>query len=210
MKRTAALPLLLLAMSLPLFAQNPNPTPQPWVCDNTTSLDDQGNPCLNFTTTGHPYQQSTTSVMPWDTDDGQPIPSGEYGAITSSYGSLFTVNIANDPLITVFGLVPNYGDPSGYFQAIASSSSSTPTPDGGFDVSYTIKATTQENAADFNNYPICYQGQCLAFVWQGTFKVHMYVQGHVSCGGRAHRICTIYGTGPGSGELSAVPFYYSL
>ena len=226
---------VLLALSMPMFAQlNPQPGPQPWTCDTTKNLDSQGNVCLTFTTAAHPYQQVTFNQMNWGTENGQPIPAGFYGSLYFNYGNMQSVNIASDPLKVVFNTVPSYGWPSTSFVPTVTTQSSVTNPDGSKDVTYVFQAQATSQTVVLGNTvtnqelyevafipgtgePLCYgtdptngAAQCEQFQWQGTFRVH-FNRITLACSGRGgHPPCYGYSTGPGSGEMSAVPSTYEI
>jgi hypothetical protein len=186
---------------------NFTPGPQPWTCDNGTRLDDQGNPCVNFTTTPHPYQQVTFNNMNWNSEDGAPIGISpltgvqEYGDVYTSYGNLQAISIADDPLKTFvypplnIPFVNAYGWPSTGLSGFTTQESVVANPDGSQDVTYVFTAPQNEDVSFFP----------LTFHWQGTFTVHQ-IRIVLPCSGRGgHRPCYGFSTGVGKGELSAIP-----
>lgn len=225
MKKT--LPLLSLLLFAASFASaqllNLTPGPQPWTCDNTSRLDNQGNPCVNFTTAPHPYRQATDNTMNWDTQDGKPVGTftlgaqqiQEFGSVYTSYGQLQTISIADDPLKTVAYpplnalFVNGYGWPSTTLDGFTAQEMIVANLDGSQDVTYVFTAQQNEDASFFQflgvDEPWCFGGQCLTFQWQGTFTVHQ-PRVTLGCSGHAgHKPCHGFSTGVGKGEMSAIP-----
>lgn len=175
-------------------AQTPTPGPQPWTCDSSTHTDNNGNPCLNFTTLGRPYAQTTGYTMPWDTQDGQPIPAGVYGFVAENYGYLSLVQIANDPLVSFFGWVDGTA-PQEAFIYSSVGNTYVVNADGSQDWTYVFTNQQLEQSI----------APGYAFSWQGTYHLHM-LRVTLSCSGRAgHHACYGLHPGVGYGEISAVP-----
>jgi hypothetical protein len=108
-----------------------------------------------------------------------------YGAIDLGYDPTPFLNIAVDPLDN---------DMSAYLAVgVVTSQMIANTPSYPGYLNYTIQYQFVSTVSD-NGY-----------VWQGTFTVEYYRQNVVSCGGRAHRLCSIYAANAGAGELSAIP-----
>lgn len=99
-----ALPLLLLAMSLPLFAQNP-------ICNSSTNHDSNGNVCTNFTTASYYNPNRRPIQFDMDTQDGQAVNTDNAHSIVLDYPDYpynVQIGIPTDPLITL-GFIPSYG-----------------------------------------------------------------------------------------------------
>jgi hypothetical protein len=111
-----ALPLLLLAMSLPLFAQNP-------ICNSSTNHDSNGNVCTNFTTASYYNPNRRPIQFDMDTQDGQAVNTDNPHSIVLDYPDYpynVQIGIPTDPLITL-GFIPSYGSPASIVYANYSS-----------------------------------------------------------------------------------------
>ena len=166
---TKSLPLMFLLLSGVCFAQT--------VCTN--NVDSNGSVCTNFTTLPHGYVQSST-IPPFliDTEDGQASSGGNAVNFTQPY-NMVNLTLPFDPL-KIEGLVPSYGTNEtsmfGYRQSDVILSGTPGKTD--YVEQWTLGGLTDD-----------------AYTWSGTFTVTYTIQNWVSCGGRAHRSCAIYGTG---------------
>lgn len=150
------------------------------VCTNI--VDQNGNVCTNFTTLGHSYNPDQT-YFAIDSEDGV---AGSGNVQPHQPYNHIWISIPYDPL-KIQGLIPSYGDNStSMIGDITNSVLVNQTAN-----SYTVIQTFANIVDD-------------VYTWSGTFTVTYTRQGYVSCGGRAHRSCPIYRTGPGVGVLSAV------
>jgi hypothetical protein len=139
---------------------------------------------ITFTTAPHAYPVAET--LPWTSQDSNPIPAGDYGEITLGYSPLPpAIQIAVDPV---------NGGQSTYLPGltIVSSAVIASESDSHGYIDYTVQYDLVNTMHPDNGY-----------VWSGTFTVRYVRQNLVSCGGRAHRICSIYAVNAGNGELTA-------
>jgi hypothetical protein len=184
-----ALPLLLLAMSLPLFAQNP-------ICNSSTNHDSNGNVCTNFTTASYYNPNRRPIQFDMDTQDGQAVNTDNPHSIVLDYPDYpynVQIGIPTDPLITL-GFIPSYGSPASIVYASYSSTV----------VSGAYGQQTYRVLYQFTGGVNTYQlqlGTDGGFRWFGTLQV-TYTLTSKSC--RYGRCTYYYTAGEGTGELSAI------
>jgi hypothetical protein len=188
-----ALPLLLLAMSMPMFAQT-------ITCNSATHYDSKGNVCTNFTTAPYSYSPYRTPVrFDMDTQDGKAVnPDNPHSVVLGYVGQYpfdTQIGIPDDPLITL-GFIPSYGTSDSIVYANSPETVVIPPPVAGqssYTALYTFTGgvnTVQKNLGTGGGY-----------LWYGSLQL-TYTLAYKSC--RYGRCSYYYNTGPGVGELSAV------